>query len=326
MILVTGASGFIGSSLIEAMNSRGIDEIVACDVFDPSDDLQNLSDLRISAYVTSTNLFDWLHGEESGQIDSVVHLGACSSTTETDVEYLRKNNIEYSQKLWEYCAENRIPFIWASSAATYGGGEFGFSDDESKIDLLRPLNDYANSKQIFDQWALSQTGAPRAWYGLKFFNVYGTREEFKGGQSSMVYQAANQIRSTGVLKLFKSHRPEFSDGGQTRDFIYVGDVCSVVINLLAAKAQSGIYNVGTGNARPFSELGASVFSALGLPQNIEYVDMPESLREKYQYETEADVRKIESAGVFDDWTSLEDGARRCVASGNQITPRRSQRL
>jgi ADP-L-glycero-D-manno-heptose 6-epimerase len=314
MILVTGSSGFIGSSLIQEMNSRGIDDIVACDTLDESDDLQNMGDLRYNSYVTLSRLLNWLDDEGARQIESVVHLGACSDTTQTDVAYLLRNNIEFSQSLWEFCAANGIPMIWASSASTYGGGEFGFSDDESKIDELNPLNDYADSKHIFDQWALSQSDGPSAWYGLKFFNVYGVREDYKGSQSSMVYQAIKQIRTTGKLKLFKSYRPEFGDGEQVRDFVYVGDVCSVVMNLLTANAQNGIYNVGTGQARTFNDLAASVFDALGLPRNIEYVAMPSSLRPKYQYETRAEVEKLEATGVFSDWTSIEDGVAACSKS------------
>jgi ADP-L-glycero-D-manno-heptose 6-epimerase len=251
---------------------------------------------------------------ESGDIkpEIIYHMGACSDTTEPSWEYLLENNLNYSKRLWNCCARDGSRLIYASSAATYGDGSNGF-DDESDLSLLKPLNLYGRSKQEFDVWALEQVRnerpAPRQWVGLKFFNVFGPGESHKGRMASMVYHGFNQIKAAGSIKLFKSHRADFADGGQIRDFIYVKDVVEVMIKLGRQPEVSGIFNLGTGKARPFSDLGRALFAALGLEPNIEYVPMPEDLQGKYQYFTEAKMRKLAAAGIDHRFQSLEDSVR-----------------
>ncbi|RLA65572.1 MAG: ADP-glyceromanno-heptose 6-epimerase [Epsilonproteobacteria bacterium] len=304
MFLITGAAGFIGSVLIRSLNLRGMDNIIAVDM---TDDLSNLEKADITSYLDASLVlkddFPW------EDIRYVFHMGACSSTTEMDIEFLRKNNIEYSQHIFKKCTEYSIPLIYASSAATYGAGENGYSDAHDKISDLKPLNPYGDSKQIFDEWALEQIETPPEWFGLKFFNVYGPNEYHKGHMMSVVKKAFEQIKEKGSVGLFKSYQEGFADGGQLRDFIYVKDVAQVMIELskIQDSSLSGIYNLGTGKARSFEDLAKAVFKALGKTPSIEYIEMPESLRDQYQYYTQAEMGKLCNT-LFDiKFSSLEEG-------------------
>ena len=243
----------------------------------------------------------------TGGVQAVIHLGACSSTTERDFDYLYQNNFEYTKALWNWCAENDVQFIYASSAATYGDGNQGF-DDQGDIDALRPLNGYGYSKQIFDQWVKHQANVfPPQYAGLKFFNVYGPNEYCKGSMASMVYHGYKQIKERGTIQLFKSCDPAYADGEQLRDFVYVKDVCAVILWLLEHREVSGLFNVGTGRAQSFRELAESTFHALGMEPHIEYIDMPEQLREKYQYYTKAEMDKLRQAGYAKPFMTVEEG-------------------
>lgn len=281
---------------------------------------------------------------ESGTdaLDAVIHLGACSDTTEDDFDYLTLNNVRYSRRLWKACARRGIPYVYASSAATYGDGSVGFSDDHAGLPDLEPLNAYGYSKHRFDLWALRRaraaergsagdegtTGdvaaetpkAPPAWYGLKFFNVYGPREDHKGRMASVAHHAIAQARDEGRIRLFRSHRPDVEDGAQERDFVWVGDAVETILNVLERRPPSGIYNVGTGRARTFADMARAIFDALGREPRIEYFDMPEDLRGRYQYFTEADVSKLEAAGAAPAWTSLEEGIARYVEDAVEASP------
>jgi ADP-L-glycero-D-manno-heptose 6-epimerase len=302
VFLVTGAAGLIGSVLVRELNLRGMDNIIAVD---KTEDLSNLKKAEYEAYLDASLLlqedFPW------EDIRYVFHMGACSSTTEMDVDFLRVNNVEYSQHIFNKCSEHKIPLIYASSAATYGDGELGYSDET--ITGLKPLNPYGDSKQIFDQWALEQVDTPPEWFGLKFFNVYGPNEYHKGHMMSVVKKAFEQIKEKGKVGLFKSYKKEFADGGQLRDFIYVKDVAYAMIELSRVQdsSLSGIYNLGTGKARSFADLAQAVFKALNLEPNIEYIEMPESLRDQYQYYTQAEMGKLFKVISDTKFNSLEEG-------------------
>lgn len=305
MIIVTGGAGFIGSCLVRTLNDAGITDIIVVDNIASTGKWRNLQNKKYVTYVHKSQFLSELPAYEN--VTAIVHLGACSSTTERNFDYLWENNVEYSKRLWEYCAGKQIPFIYASSAATYGDGSQGFRDD-CDIDLLRPLNAYGYSKQCFDQWTLRQTKtAPAQHVGLKFFNVYGPNEYFKGSMASMVFHGFHQIQETGEIRLFRSYRPEYADGMQLRDFVYVKDVCQVILWFLEHPKVSGLFNVGTGKARSFSQLAEAIFQALELPASIRYVDMPEELRPKYQYYTQADMTKLRAAGYDLPFTELETG-------------------
>ncbi|TDJ09007.1 MAG: ADP-glyceromanno-heptose 6-epimerase [Deltaproteobacteria bacterium] len=309
MFLVTGAAGFIGSVLIRELNLRGMNNIIAVD---KTEDLANLEKADYTSYLDASLLlktdFPW------EEIRYVFHMGACSSTLEMDVDFLRVNNVEYSQHIFRKCTEHQIPLIYASSAATYGDGEMGYSDSHTKIFALKPLNPYGDSKQIFDLWALEQTATPPEWFGLKFFNVYGPNEYHKGHMMSVVKKAFEQIKEKGSVGLFKSYKKEFEDGGQLRDFIYVKDVAHAMIELSRVQDSnaSGIYNLGTGKARSFADLARAVFNALELKPKIEYIEMPESLRSQYQYYTQAEMGKL--LGTISDiqFKSLEEGVENYI--------------
>jgi ADP-L-glycero-D-manno-heptose 6-epimerase len=314
MFIVTGGAGFIGSALVWRLNQAGIDDILVVDRMGTGDKWRNLVKRRISQILHKDDLFTWLEREgPRHDIEAVFHLGASSSTTELDVDYLTRNNINYSVRLWQYCTEYGVPFIYASSAATYGAGEAGFVDDPARVDELKPLNPYGFSKQKFDQWARKQDATPPFWAGLKFFNVYGPQEYHKGGQTSVVFQILPQVETTGAVRLFKSYRSDYGHGEQKRDFVYVKDVVDVLWHLYAARnrAKSGIYNVGSGKARSFADLARAVFAAAGVsPAKLDYIDMPEGLRKQYQYFTEADLTRLrEDTGYTGAATSLEDGVR-----------------
>ncbi|HUQ66619.1 MAG TPA: ADP-glyceromanno-heptose 6-epimerase [Flavitalea sp.] len=307
-IVVTGAAGFIGSCLVGFLNEKGYENIIVVDDFSVTGKAINLENKKITHKVERDVLFDWLQQLET-PVSFVFHIGARTDTTEFDYEIHRKLNVEYSQKVWQYCAVNRVPLVYASSAATYGAGELGYNDDHDVVDKLNPLNAYGVSKNEFDKWVLKQTDRPPFWAGLKFFNVYGPFEYHKGRMASVIWHSFNQIKKDGEVKLFRSHRPDFRDGEQLRDFIYVFDVLKVCYWLMQRKPASAIYNLGTGTARTFADLVAATFSALGLETNIRFIDMPEDIREKYQYFTQADMKKLRNAGYSDSFYSLEDGIR-----------------
>ena len=308
MIVVTGAIGFIGSAFVGYLNQLGYADIVVVDDFYQWKKEKNLKGKRVHDWV-HRDLFIAYFEKMASQIDVVFHLGARTDTISEDVAVFNSLNLQYSKDIWRICTANQIPLVYASSAATYGDGAFGFSDDHAVVSKLKPLNAYAQSKQDFDQWVLTQKYTPPRWYGLKFFNVYGPNEYHKARMASVIFHAFHQIRDTDRLKLFKSHRPEWKDGGQERDFIYVKDVLEMVWNVYDLKPESALYNVGTGKARTFKDLGDATFAALGLESNIEYIDMPIDLREKYQYFTEADMSKWIAANLPLPATSLEEGVK-----------------
>ena len=303
--LITGGAGFIGSCVVRTLNDAGVSDIIIVDDIAQSDKWMNLRNKKYREYIHKDRLFERL--PELKDVGAIIHMGACSSTTERDFDYLYTNNFEFTKTLWNYCAENRIPFIYASSAATYGDGAQGFSD-KVDIDTLRPLNGYGYSKQLFDLWVKHQARMfPPQHVGLKFFNVYGPNEYCKGSMASMVYHGYKQIREHGTIRLFKSCSPAYANGEQLRDFVYVKDICRVILWLLEHPQVSGLFNVGTGHAQSFRELAAATFHALGMKANIEYIDMPQHLREKYQYYTQADMTSLRQAGYATSFLSVSEG-------------------
>ncbi len=312
-ILVTGAAGFIGSRFVHACNARGI-PVVSVDEVKHFSGRSEHAGIDFGEQVELENLFDWL-AAKSYAFRGIVHLGACSDTTETDQAFLDRVNLEYSKNIWNYATAHATPLVYASSAATYGGGEQGYEDDEGSFDKLEALNLYGDSKLKFDIWALEQEALgiePSVWSGFKFFNVYGPGERHKGKMSSVVLQAFDQIRATGGMKLFRSHREGIEDGNQRRDFIFVDDVVDVLFFALEHPIRRGIYNLGTGKARPFYDLARAVFHSLEVPENISFIDMPEAIRGQYQYFTEATMEKLSSQGYDKPFTSLEEGVRQYV--------------
>lgn len=307
MIIVTGGAGFIGSCVVRSLNEAGRSDIVIVDNISETDKWMNMRNKKYIKYVHKSKFLEELPTYKN--VEAIVHMGAQSSTTERDFDYLWENNFEYTKALWKYCAEKHISFIYASSAATYGDGSLGFND-RMDIDQLLPLNGYGYSKQLFDQWVKHQAKIfPAQHCGLKFFNVYGPNEYFKGSMASMVFHGFNQIKETGKVKLFKSCNPNYKDGGQLRDFVYVKDICKVIMWLLVNKHVSGLFNVGTGRAQSFAELAEATFHALELEPNIEYIDMPEKLRGKYQYYTKAEMSRLYDAGYPFEFMDVEKGVR-----------------
>jgi len=305
MIIVTGGAGFIGSCVVRTLNDAGRDDIVIVDNISETDKWMNMRNKRYIKYVHKSEFLEELPTYEN--VEAIIHMGAQSATTERNFDYLWKNNFEYTKTLWNYCAEHQIAFIYASSAATYGDGTLGF-DDKMDIDMLRPLNGYGYSKQLFDQWVKHQAKTfPKQHVGLKFFNVYGPNEYFKGSMASMVFHGFNQIQEKGEIRLFKSCNPQYEDGGQLRDFVYVKDICNVIMFFLKNPNLSGLYNVGTGRAQSFRELAEATFHALNMEPNIVYIDMPEKLRGKYQYYTQADMTKLYQIGYPLPFSNLEQG-------------------
>jgi ADP-L-glycero-D-manno-heptose 6-epimerase len=343
-ILLTGAAGFIGSYLLGYLNQHGYTQIVIVDDFSEEDKWFNFEGKEYSHKVHRDDLFSWLEKEEP-RIDFVFHLGARTDTTEFDYAVHEKLNLEYSRRIWNYCSRKQVPLVYASSAATYGAGENGYSDDHDLVEKLKPLNPYGVSKNEFDKWALEQSvvgsskpevsrepetgsrelalggaeGSPPYWAGLKFFNVYGPNEYHKERMASMVFHGYNQVKKTGKIKLFRSHRPDFKDGEQLRDFIYVEDVAKVMVWMMRTMvgkewpvSQNGLYNLGTGQARSFIDLVSPIFKSMNLPVNIEFIDTPEDIRDKYQYFTEAEMKKLRSIGYSDPFTPVEKGVKEYV--------------
>ncbi|MEQ8685963.1 MAG: ADP-glyceromanno-heptose 6-epimerase [Imperialibacter sp.] len=306
MIVVTGAAGFIGSCLISSLNKKGFRAIVAVDDFSNEEKNKNLEEKQLIERVDRDDFFGWIENNQK-QIEFIFHLGARTDTTEFDKELLWRLNTNYSKKVFELCTLYQIPLVYASSAATYGLGEIGYDDDESRLSELKPLNPYGESKNEFDIWVLQQEQKPFFWAGLKFFNVYGPNEYHKGRMASVILHAYHQIEKTGKMKLFQSHNPAYKDGEQMRDFVYVMDVCSICQFLMHHRKDSGIYNLGSGRARTFKDLVLAVFNALGKTPEIEFVPTPEDIRDKYQYFTEANMTKIRSIGYDQPFTELESG-------------------
>ncbi len=311
-IIITGAAGFIGSCLTGFLNKEGHENLILVDDFSRKDKLKNLVGKKYLAQIDRKNFFSWL--EKNGDsIAIILHMGARTDTTEFSWDIFKELNLDFSQKVWEFCTHREIPLIYASSGATYGNGESGYSDDELP-EKLHPLNPYGKSKNEFDKWALKQNEVPVFWAGLKFFNVYGPNEYHKSRMASVVFHIFQQVNSTGKAKLFRSHRPDFADGMQLRDFIYVKDIISVIYFLMKNKPRSGIYNLGTGKAQSFLELAKCAFKAMGKPENIEFIDIPEDIRDKYQYFTEADMKKLRQAGYQNPFQTLEQGVTDYVSN------------
>lgn len=306
MIVITGAAGFIGSCLITRLNAEGHFDLLLVDDFAKEEKKKNYSDKKFSLLIPRTEFLDWFR-QNSTQISFVFHIGARTDTTEFNKAIFDELNVNYSKAIWNICTERNIPMVYASSAATYGLGEYGYDDEESKIGQLKPLNPYGDSKNDFDKWVLIQKKCPTQWQGLKFFNVYGPNEYHKGRMASVVFHGFNQAKTKGEIKLFRSHKPEYKDGGQLRDFVYVKDLIDVLFFLFKNKIKNGIYNLGCGKARTFEDLATCTLKALDLPVKIEFIDTPADIRDKYQYFTEANMSKLIAQGYHQPFTSLEDG-------------------
>jgi ADP-L-glycero-D-manno-heptose 6-epimerase len=332
MLVVTGAAGFIGSCMIQRLNEAGYTDVLAVDDFSRSDKAPNLAGKQTCGQVSRLNFVRWLERHHA-EVDAVFHLGARTDTTEQDTAIFDELNLEYSKAVWMLCTGFQIPLYYASSAATYGLGELGYSDDHALIPQLRPLNPYGQSKQDFDVWALETVDdgrrtagasplAPTAWAGFKFFNVYGPNEYHKGRMASVIMHTTRKIRATGAMQLFRSHRPDFADGHQSRDFIYVKDLVDVLLFFLEKRPPSAIYNLGTGKARTFLDLATATFDALKLQPNISFVDTPPDIRDTYQYFTQADMSKLRAAGYHEPFYGLEEGiadyVQRYLARGEKI--------
>lgn len=314
MIIVTGAEGFIGSCLLALLNERQYHDIILVDDFNslPARSL-NLIDKKYKEKVERAHFFSWMdvHAHE---VQFVFHIGAKTDTTEKDEEVFKELNLRFSQELFKKCALEGIPMVYASSAATYGAGEFGYQDDESKLADLNPLNPYGRSKNDFDKWVLDQAHRPYFWAGLKFFNVYGPNEYHKERMASVVYHAYHQIKNTGEVNLFQSHRQDYEHGAQMRDFIYVKDLCEVCLFLMLHRKNSGIYNLGSGKARTWNNLAQAIFMALNRPVKINYVPIPVDIRDSYQYFTEASMNKLRQIGYTNPFTSIEEGVKDYVCN------------
>jgi ADP-L-glycero-D-manno-heptose 6-epimerase len=305
-IIVTGAAGFIGSDLVGFLNDKGYKNITVVDDFSHPEKAPNLEGKIFQNKVERETFFQWLEMEHP-VVDFIFHIGARTDTTEFNYEVHERLNLVYSKKVWEYCVNADVPLVYASSAATYGDGELGYNDDHESPFQLIPLNPYGVSKNEFDKWAIEQITVPPFWAGLKFFNVYGPNEYHKGRMASVIFHAFNQIGTNGEVKLFRSHKAEFKDGEQLRDFVYVKDLLKVCYWLMENQPLSGLYNLGTGKARSFIDLVKATFAGLDKEPNIRFIDMPEDIREKYQYFTEANMQKLHKAGYTDSFYSLEEG-------------------
>jgi ADP-L-glycero-D-manno-heptose 6-epimerase len=305
-IVVTGAAGFIGSCLVGYLNEKGLTDLILVDEFGRGDKEKNLQGKRYRFRVERETFFDWL-GKNNPTIKFIFHIGARTDTTEFNYSIHEHLNVEYSQKIWKYCTEKRVPLVYASSAATYGAGELGYEDSHAIIPRLKPLNAYGISKNEFDKWAILQKEQPPFWAGLKFFNVYGPNEYHKARMASVIFHSFNQIKKDGEVKLFRSHRPDYKDGWQLRDFVYVKDLLKICYWLMEHQPASAIYNLGTGKARSFEDLVKATFAGLDMSPHITFIDMPEDIRDKYQYFTEANMNKLRAAGYKDAFYTLEEG-------------------
>lgn len=310
MIMITGGAGFIGCVLAKELNKNGRDDLIIVDRLEDSEKWLNLRAIKFKNYIHADELFDEQRNAFDG-VEMIYHMGACSDTTETDMDYLMKNNVEYSQKLFLLAIERDIPIIYASSAATYGAGEHGYSDDQKMVQKLKPLNRYGYSKQLFDEWVLRRERKPGHWFGVKFFNVFGPQEDHKGDMRSLVQKAYHQIKAEGRVKLFRSHKEGFKDGEQLRDFIYVIDAVRAMIRMSdpTVKSYSGIYNLGTGKARSFLDLVTATFHAMDKTPAIDFIDMPANLRGQYQYYTQAEMKKFHQAIPSFQFTELEEAVK-----------------
>lgn len=305
MIIVTGAAGFIGSNIVKGLNEKGINKIIIVDKLRNFEKWKNLLDIKYDDFIDKDVFLDLLYAKRLKKIKAIIHMGACSSTTEKDADYLMHNNYSYSKAIFNFCKKYKIPFIYASSGATYGDGSDGY--DDSNYDL-KPLNMYGYSKKIFDDYVLEHFDGSFQCVGLKFFNVYGPNEYHKGEMASMIFHSYNQIKSTGKVRLFKSMNTNYGDGEQKRDFVYVKDAVKIVLFFLKHPAKSGIFNVGCGVVRTFNDLAKATFLAMGRKPMIEYIDMPSYLVGKYQYYTCAKIDKLRKAGYKEPFYTLEEGA------------------
>lgn len=306
MLIVTGAAGFIGSCLVSKLNREGRTDIILVDDFSNEAKNKNFENLKYTSKIERSVFFEWLE-ENAEMVEFVFHIGARTDTTEFDKSIFDELNVDYSQRIWKFCTENNVGLVYASSAATYGMGEHGYDDNHEVPYKLKPLNPYGDSKNDFDKWAIAEDTQPKFWAGLKFFNVYGPNEFHKSRMASVIFHTYNQIQKTDAMNLFRSHNPEYKDGEQLRDFIYVKDVVEVIWFLFNHQQDSGLYNLGTGTARTFYDLAANTFRALGKEPNIGFIDTPEDIRDKYQYFTEANMEKLLSIGYDKGFRSLEEG-------------------
>jgi ADP-L-glycero-D-manno-heptose 6-epimerase len=320
MIIVTGAAGFIGYQAAKRLVAEG-EKVILVDTLTYFDQRPEHADLmkspNIISKISPLELIASKNEIDFAQVDGIIHMGACTDTTEMRVDYLTEVNLDYTKSLWRIASQFQIPLVYASSAATYGAGEHGYIDDEAKMSLLKPLNPYGDSKLQFDLWALEEEkkgNQPPQWSGFKFFNVYGFGERHKTKMASVVFQGFEQIGAKGMLKLFKSHKEGIADGEQKRDFVYVEDVVDVLLFAVRGGLNRGIYNLGSGKARSFLDLAKATFHALGKPTNIEFIDTPVEIRDRYQYFTEADMTKLRNAGYTRPFTTLEDGVSKTVAA------------
>lgn len=313
MIILTGVSGFIGSCLLTKLNASGFNrDVVVVDDFYKLYKDKNTDEKVVREWMHRDIFLDWFE-KTTQKVDFVLHMGARTDTTLMDVEIFNELNLNYSKRIWNVCTKRGIPLIYASSAATYGDGSQGFNDDHAVIHNLVPLNPYGDSKHQFDLWALEQKDKPPFWIGCKFFNVYGPNEYHKGRMASVIFHTFHQIKNTGGMKLFRSHRPDFKDGHQSRDFIYVKDILNMILYFMNNQnVDSDIYNFGAGKARTFLDLAKSTFTAMNVPENISYIDTPVDIRDAYQYFTEADMTKVRAAGYTQEFTTLEDGVNEYV--------------
>lgn len=306
MIVITGAAGFIGSCLISKLNSEGHENLILVDDFSKEQKIENYHTKNFVQKIERNEFLKWFE-EHAPEVTFVYHMGARTDTTEFSIELFNELNLNYTKAIWTTCTKHFIPLVYASSAATYGLGEFGYDDDETKINSLKPLNPYGDSKNDFDKWAITQKTCPPKWAGFKFFNVYGPNEFHKGRMASVIFHSFYQINEKGLVKLFRSHNPNYTDGGQLRDFVYVKDLVDVLYFAFASPMKNGIYNLGSGKARTFLDLAKATFNALGIDAAIEFIDTPIDIRDKYQYFTEANMNKLISQGYKKPFTSLEDG-------------------
>ncbi len=321
MIIVTGANGFIGSALVWELNNSGRNDIICVDSVSLSERPEPLKNRKYQQFLDKNALWAFLENPEvASAVDSIVHMGACSSTTELNVEFLTENNLEYTRKLWNWCTRENKPFVFASSGAVYGDGSQGF-DDMSPPEIFKPLNPYGESKAAFDRWAVLQTKTPPLWLGLRFFNVFGPNEYHKGDMASVVFKAFNQISQTGELQLFRSHNAGYANGQQMRDFVYVKDITRWILELLKIPSlQSGIYNMGNGVARPWLDLASQVFTSMGAPMKIQWIDIPLEMRPRYQYFTEAKIQKLMAQAISRPQWPLERGVADYIE--NHLMPSR----